>query len=82
MMVRFCIDHAIPQFQTGQTTYEIKMRLGSKLKRSWIYFRHVQPLANRLLHAAAPFAALDRRDTDLRELGSKAVYLPANRSQT
>jgi len=82
MMVRFCIDHAIPQFQTGQTTYEIKMRLGSKLKRSWIYFRHLQPLANRLLHAAAPFAALDRRDADLRELGSKAVYLPANRSQT
>jgi predicted N-acyltransferase len=82
MMARFCIDHAIPQLQTGQTTYEIKMRLGSKLKRSWIYFRHLRPLTNRLLHAAAPFAALDRTDADLRELGTKAVYLPANCSRT
>jgi len=82
MMTRFCIDHAIPQFQTGQTTYEIKVRLGSKLRRSWIYFRHLRPLANRLLHAVAPLAGLDRTDVDLHELATKAVYFPANCSHT
>ena len=78
MMVHFCIHHAIPLFQTGQTTYEIKVRLGSKLKRSWIYFKHRRPLLNQLLHAIAPLASLDQTDPDLRNLGTNAPYLPPN----
>ncbi len=77
MMVRYCIEHRIPVLQTGQTTYEIKTRLGSKLKKSWIYARHRRPLVNRALHAVAPYAALDKSDPDLRTLGTEAPYVPS-----
>ena len=77
MMVRFCIDNGIAVLQTGQTSYGIKTRLGSKLKRSWIYFRHRGAIANQLFHMIAPFAAIDRTDPDLRELGNRVPYLPA-----
>ena len=75
MMVRYCIEHGIPLLQTGQTTYELKTRLGSKLKKSWIYFRHRATITNRIFHAAAPLAALDRTDPDLRSLGTQAPYV-------
>lgn len=78
MMVRYCIEHEIPLLQTGQTTYEIKTRLGSKLKRSWIYFRHRGQISNQIFRLAAPLAALDKSDPDLRALGSQASYVVPN----
>jgi predicted N-acyltransferase len=78
MMVRYCIEHGIPLLQTGQTTYEIKTHLGSKLKKSWIYFRHRGTITNQIFHAVAPFAALDRTDPDLRYLGTQAPYVSTN----
>lgn len=79
MMVRYCIEHGVPVLQTGQSTYEIKTRLGSKLKKSWIYFRHPWPVTNKVVHAIAPFLALDRSDPDLRELGERAPYKGSDR---
>ena len=78
MMVRFCISHGIRLMQSGQTSYETKIRLGSKLTRSWIYYRHRGPVANQVFRAIAPFASLERADADLRNLGANAPYLPAN----
>jgi predicted N-acyltransferase len=75
MMVRFCITNGLVLMQTGQTTYDIKVRLGSRLRRSWIYFRHRGPLANKLFAAIAPLASLDRSDPGLRALGTKAPYV-------
>ena len=75
MMVRFCIANGLAVMQTGQTTYDVKVRLGSQLRRSWIYFKHRGPLANKLLGAVAPLASLDRTDPGLRALGTKAPYV-------
>lgn len=75
MMVRYCIEHGISAFQTGQTAYEIKLRLGSKLKRSWIYVRHRGLFMNQLVRAIGPLMAFDKTDPDLRELGDKAPFL-------
>jgi predicted N-acyltransferase len=75
MMVRFCIANGLVLMQTGQTTYDIKVRLGSRLRRSWIYFKHRALLANKLFGAIAPLASLDRTDPGLRALGTKAPYV-------
>ena len=78
MMVRYCISHGIRVMQSGQTSYETKIRLGSKLTRSWIYYRHRGGIANQLFRAIAPLASLERADPDLRNLSADAPYLPAD----
>ena len=78
MMVRYCISHGIRVMQSGQTSYETKIRLGSKLTRSWIYYRHRGAIANQVFRAIAPFVSLERADQDLKNLGADAPYLPAD----
>lgn len=64
----FCIRNGIGLLQTGQTAYAAKLRMGSRLVPSFIYFRHNHPLLNMLLSWAAPFLAFDRQDPDLQKL--------------
>lgn len=73
-MVRYCIERGIGELQTGQTTYQLKMRLGCTLKRSWVYFRHRNSALNAVFHAVGPRVGLDKADPDLKALGDKAVY--------
>jgi hypothetical protein len=75
MMVRRCIEKRIPWLQMGQTTYGQKVRLGCKLKRSWVYFKHTNPLINAAFRIIGPRMAFDRMDPDLVALGDAAVYL-------
>ena len=75
MMVRRCIEKCIPWLQMGQTTYCQKVRMGCKLKRSWVYFKHRNPLINAVFKAAGPRMAFDRMDPDMVELGAEAPYL-------
>jgi len=77
MMVRRCIEKGIPWLQMGQTTYCQKVRMGCKLKRSWVYFKHLNPLINAGFRFAGPRMAFDRMDPDLVELGADAPYLEA-----
>jgi hypothetical protein len=66
--VRYCIDHHIALLQTGQTAYAAKLRYGSRLVASSLYFHHRNRLLNGLLRLVAPWLAFDRQDPDLRHL--------------
>jgi predicted N-acyltransferase len=75
--VRLCIERGIPWLQTGQTSYRQKVRLGCKLKRSWVYFKDRRRLINPLFKTFGPRMAFDRMDPDLQALGDAAPYLDA-----
>ena len=74
-MVRYCIERGIPWMQAGHTSYRQKARLGCKLKRSWIYFKHRNMLINPLFKGFGPMMAFDQMDPDLQALGDDAPYL-------
>ena len=74
-MVRLCLAHGISHLHAGQTTYLTKVRLGCRLERSWIYFRHRHALINPLFKLFGPMIAIDRTDPDLREIGASAPFI-------
>ncbi|MGB0084399.1 MAG: GNAT family N-acetyltransferase [Rhodomicrobiaceae bacterium] len=69
--VRFCLETGRRRLQSGQTAYAAKLRLGSRLIPSLIFARHRNPVINRLVRLAAPIAAFDRWDPDLRQLAAE-----------
>ena len=69
--VRLCLQENIPLLQTGQTAYAAKLRLGSRLVPSHVWFRHRNFLVDRMLRLAARFIAFDAMDPDLKALKSK-----------
>ncbi|HEY7646199.1 MAG TPA: GNAT family N-acetyltransferase [Hyphomicrobiales bacterium] len=69
--VRFCLETGRRWLQSGQTAYSAKLRLGSRLTASSIFARHRNPVINRLIRLAAPVAAFDRWDPDLRRLAAE-----------
>jgi len=69
--VRFCLETGRRWMQSGQTAYSSKVRLGSRLVPSSIYARHRNPVINRVIRLAAPLAAFDRWDPDLRRLAAE-----------
>ncbi len=58
--VCYCIEHGFTRYQTGQAYYENKLRLGSRLTRNTMYFKHRNVLAQGLLRFAAPLLAADQ----------------------
>lgn len=73
--VRLCIELGIPELHAGETTYLTKARLGCKLHRSWIYYRHRRQVVTRLLALLSSRVAFDSADPDLRKLGAQAPYV-------
>src|SRR5262249_44260156 len=57
--LQFCLDRGLARYQSGQAAYQNKLRLGSALTRTRMYFRHRNPLLNAALRAAAPLFAAD-----------------------
>ena len=43
--IRYCLERAFTRYQSGQAYYENKLRLGSRLTRNTIYFKHRNVLA-------------------------------------
>jgi Acetyltransferase (GNAT) domain len=72
---RFAMERGIPWLQTGHTSYKQKVRLGCKLKRSWVYFKDRRALINPLFRLFGPMMAFDSMDPDLQALGEAAPYL-------
>ena len=66
--VRFALAHGATRFQSGQTAYAQKVKLGSGLDKLWVYFRHRGPVSNRLFRAVAPLIAFDKMDPELTEI--------------
>jgi hypothetical protein len=75
VMVRLCLERGIGRLHAGETTYVTKARLGCKLERSWIYFRHRSGFVNPFFKVFGPLIAIDKTDPDLRELGARAPYI-------
>ncbi|MDX2159444.1 MAG: GNAT family N-acetyltransferase [Hyphomicrobiaceae bacterium] len=66
--VRFALRHGARQYQSGQTAYAQKVKLGSRLDPMWVYFRHRWPLVNRVFRRVAPLLAFDKMDPELAEI--------------
>ena len=71
--VRWCLQHGITRLQSGQTAYTMKVRLGSGLDKSWVYFRHRGRFWNLIVKAVGPSMAFDKHDPELQKLAAKAV---------
>lgn len=52
--VEYCLQKQITSYKTGQSGYSTKIRLGSRLEPTQMYFRHRNPAINLLLSALAP----------------------------
>lgn len=66
--VRFTIAHGATLYQSGQTAYAQKVKLGSRLDKMWVYFRHRGGITNRIFRAVAPLIAFDKMDPELNEI--------------
>ncbi len=65
--IRFCIERKIRTLQLGPTAYSLKLRFGSRLEPSGIWFRHTGPILNSLFRSVAPLVAFDKLDPELSE---------------
>lgn len=72
--VRMCVEHRIPELHAGETTYLTKARLGCRLHRSWVYYRHLNPAMNFVFRTLSPLFSFDAADPDLKKLGAEAPY--------
>lgn len=75
--VNYCIENGISSMQVGQSCYGLKARLGCKLHRSWVYAKHTGTFFGPIVRAISQFAAFDKMDPDLREMGKDAPYARA-----
>lgn len=57
--IGYCLKHGMTRYQSGQAYYTNKVRLGSRLTPNEMYFRHRNPVLQRLLRAVSPFFAAD-----------------------
>jgi predicted N-acyltransferase len=71
--VGYCLRHGIGRLQTGQTAYAWKLRLGSRLETSAIYFHHRRPFTHKVLAAVGTLIAFDKMDPDLRSARRRAA---------
>lgn len=74
--VRFALSHGANQYQSGQTAYAQKVKLGSRLDPMWVYFRHRWPLVNRVFRRFAPLLAFDKMDPELAEISKSRAEKP------
>ena len=66
--VRYCIEHHIPLYQSGQGLHGVKRRLGSRLSPNWLWYRHRNRGLGAILAVVERLARLDRHDPELAAL--------------
>lgn len=57
--VRLCLERGLKLYQAGQAAYEVKLKLGSRLARTQLAFRHRNALVNGAMRLVAPLFAAD-----------------------
>jgi predicted N-acyltransferase len=62
--IRFCIEHCIGVYESGQGLHAEKRRLGSSLHANALWYRHRNRFADRVLARLEKLASLDRFDGD------------------
>jgi hypothetical protein len=71
MMFRCAFEHRIRRVRMGNTSYAVKQLLGGHLEKSWIYFRHLNPLVNWAFQRVAPLMDYEKNDPELRQLADR-----------
>jgi hypothetical protein len=71
--VRFCIEHRIPLYQSGQGLHAVKLRLGSRLSANWLWYRHRNRVLDAMLALIERVARLDRYDPELAALSKESL---------
>ena len=66
--VRYCIEHRIPLYQSGQGLHGVKLRLGSRLSANWLWYRHRNRVLDAIFALVERVARLDRHDPELAAL--------------
>jgi predicted N-acyltransferase len=69
--VRYCIEHGLVTYQSGQGLHREKRRLGSRLRANWLWYRHRNRLLDPIFAAFERLARLDRHDPELAALLSQ-----------
>jgi predicted N-acyltransferase len=57
--LRLCLERGLTRYVSGQAAYENKLRLGSALTRTSMYFRHRNAIVNGAMQLVAPLFAAD-----------------------
>jgi len=71
--VRWCIEHGVPLYQSGQGLHREKMRLGSRLGANWLWYRHRNRVLDAVFAGVEKIARLDRLDPELAALSRSNV---------
>ncbi|MGA9334858.1 MAG: GNAT family N-acetyltransferase [Rudaea sp.] len=66
--VRYCIEHGLHEYQSGQGLHREKSRLGSTLAANWLWYRHRNRALDAILAVLERLARLDRYDPELAAL--------------
>ena len=61
--VRFCIEHGLARYQSGQGLEREKLRLGSRLAPNWLWYRHRNRVVDRVFAAFEHAFRLDAAAT-------------------
>jgi predicted N-acyltransferase len=69
--VRYCIEHEIPLYQSGQGLHREKLRLGSRLSANWLWYRHRNRVLDFIFVCFERLARLDRHDPELAALSQE-----------
>jgi predicted N-acyltransferase len=64
--IEWCLKHKIRSYQTGQTDYSAKVRLGAKLVPLYAYLKHRKGAVNLILRLLARFLKPENFDADIR----------------
>ncbi|MBJ6134521.1 GNAT family N-acetyltransferase [Ochrobactrum sp. Q0168] len=59
--LEYCLKHGMRRYQSGQASYESKVKLGSRLTRNTMFFRHRNPIIQTLLKFVSPMFAIDEK---------------------
>lgn len=59
--IEYCLKHGVRRYQSGQAGYENKVKLGSRLTRNTMFFRHRNPIIQTLLKFVSPLFAIDQK---------------------
>lgn len=70
-IVRYCIEHGILNYQSGQGLHQQKKRLGSRLAANGLWYRHRNRFIDAALARVERVARLDRGDDELAALGAE-----------
>lgn len=62
--VRYCIEHGLAHYQSGQGLEREKLRLGSRLTPNWLWYRHRNRVVDRVFATFEHAFQLEQADQD------------------